>query len=416
VPLLWIIPLTLYLVSWILVFLRWPAPWVGVGRNPRNTTPHKVMVVTQLAGIALLILVIMTNAYSPPVRAMLICWGAFLLTALVCHGELARDRPPTKFLTEFYLWIAVGGMVGGTFNALIAPLVPWFGLFEFPLAIVFAALVRPGQKAECWTDSLLGAYQSPNGASISIALDLTLPLLVLFLSYFLISHAIPGESWGLSSAGLANPSDYPRELDAVVSENMNHPLFRFAYRTVGMSAQLAYWFACIMFLLIAYGIGMACALLAWKRPLRMALGLGAVLLASGMYERNADRRHDYRGRITEENVLYRDRSYFGILRVMEQKLAFRSDDGKGETPTMRATYLLHGTTHHGLNYQFPDGTGKNILDPKLPAPNMLRVATTYYHADGPVGMVMERLNWFPGYKTDTEDKRVTYWADARLPA
>jgi hypothetical protein len=97
---------------------------------------------------------------------------------------------------------------------------------------------------------------------------------------------------------------------------------------------------------------------------------------------------------------------------MEQKRDLR--DG---APLMRATYLMHGTTHHGLNYQFPDrptklpiGTGKDIE-----LPDMTRLATTYYHRDGPVGSVMERLNWFPGMKTEIKDERLTFWADVRLP-
>ena len=48
---------------------------------------------------------------------------AFFATALVCHGELAKDRPPARHLTEFYLWISIGGVCGGFFNALLAPLI-----------------------------------------------------------------------------------------------------------------------------------------------------------------------------------------------------------------------------------------------------------------------------------------------------
>src|SRR5262249_32909020 len=57
--------------------------------------------------------------------------------------------------------------------------------------------------------------------------------------------------------------------------------------------------------------------------------------------------------------------------------------------------LMHGTTHHGLNYQEPRG--------------LSRLATTYYHRKGPTGIIMEKLNWFPGPQN-------TYWADNRMPA
>ena len=61
---------------------------------------------------------------------------------MVCHGELARSRPSAKHLTEFYLWISVGGVLGGTFNALIAPVI-FHSVIEFPLVLVLAALLRP---------------------------------------------------------------------------------------------------------------------------------------------------------------------------------------------------------------------------------------------------------------------------------
>ncbi|HYV35102.1 MAG TPA: hypothetical protein VE988_05320, partial [Gemmataceae bacterium] len=143
IPLLWTIPLTLYLLSFVLVFLRWPVPWVGVGRIPRDMTPHKVAVILQLVALPLLMLVFMTGGYSAPVRAMAICWGSFFLTALVCHGELARDRPPAQHLTEFYLWMSVGGALGGFFNAIVAPVIftKW-GIVEFGLALAAAGLIR----------------------------------------------------------------------------------------------------------------------------------------------------------------------------------------------------------------------------------------------------------------------------------
>ena len=66
--------------------------------------------------------------------------GAFFVTAMVCHGELAKRRPATSHLTEFYLWMAFGGMLGGVFNALLAPIAfDW--VLEYPLALVIAYLL-----------------------------------------------------------------------------------------------------------------------------------------------------------------------------------------------------------------------------------------------------------------------------------
>jgi hypothetical protein len=63
----------------------------------------------------------------------------FIVLAMMCHGELACDRPGVRHLTEFYLWLAFGGVLGGVFNTLIAPQV-FTSVAEYPLAIAFAVL------------------------------------------------------------------------------------------------------------------------------------------------------------------------------------------------------------------------------------------------------------------------------------
>jgi spermidine synthase len=67
------------------------------------------------------------------------------MAALVCHGRLARVRPGVEHLTGYYLAIAFGGMLGGAFNALIAPAL-FTGVVEYPLAIVLACALRPGRR------------------------------------------------------------------------------------------------------------------------------------------------------------------------------------------------------------------------------------------------------------------------------
>src|SRR5207247_5409600 len=67
----------------------------------------------------------------------------FFVCALVCHGELARTRPPARYLTAFYLWLATGGVIGGIAAGLIAPYVfSWVA--EYPILIALAVLCRPG--------------------------------------------------------------------------------------------------------------------------------------------------------------------------------------------------------------------------------------------------------------------------------
>jgi hypothetical protein len=66
----------------------------------------------------------------------------FVVAAYVCHGQLAADRPNARYLTDYYLWLSVGGALGGIFNGLIAPVV-FSRLVEYPMALFLACLLRP---------------------------------------------------------------------------------------------------------------------------------------------------------------------------------------------------------------------------------------------------------------------------------
>ena len=70
--------------------------------------------------------------------------AGFFVIAVVCHGRLARDRPPARWLTEFYLLISLGGALGGVFNAIVAPAL-FDSLAEYPIALVLAAICLPGR-------------------------------------------------------------------------------------------------------------------------------------------------------------------------------------------------------------------------------------------------------------------------------
>ncbi|MBM4262922.1 MAG: hypothetical protein FJ145_16015 [Deltaproteobacteria bacterium] len=130
VPLFWIVPLSLYLLSFVLAFAR-----------PRWAI-HSLTVRLQ----GLLVCVSVVNYFAEAVKLPWLVAGlhliTFFVTAVVCHGRLAGDRPPTQYLTEFYLWISLGGMLGGLFNSLIAPRI-FLRLQEYPLAIIVAVMLRP---------------------------------------------------------------------------------------------------------------------------------------------------------------------------------------------------------------------------------------------------------------------------------
>ena len=126
-PLLWMIPLALYLLTYILAFLR------------RPVVPRKWLI---SVFSCLLVLLTLTVIIVGRWQLLLVHLSTFFVGAMLCHGELARRRPPICFLTEFYWWIAVGGCLGGVFNALLAPIlfpVHW----ELPVTIALTCLVVP---------------------------------------------------------------------------------------------------------------------------------------------------------------------------------------------------------------------------------------------------------------------------------
>jgi hypothetical protein len=131
VPLLWIVPLSLYLVTFILAFSerQWiPAPVLDWLFPP--------------AVIGIVALVLAQNVFSVPATIgwHLLC---FFVIALRCHQRLAAARPAPAQLTEFYLWVSGGGALGGLFNTLVAPQI-FVGALEYPLAAVSACLLLPG--------------------------------------------------------------------------------------------------------------------------------------------------------------------------------------------------------------------------------------------------------------------------------
>ena len=71
--------------------------------------------------------------------------GYFFFAALMCHTQLADDRPGAQHLAQFYVWLSLGGVLGGIFNAIVAPLV-FRAVVEYPLAILLSCLLLPSLK------------------------------------------------------------------------------------------------------------------------------------------------------------------------------------------------------------------------------------------------------------------------------
>jgi SAM-dependent methyltransferase len=134
VPLLWIVPLALYLLTFTLVFAS------------RQIIPHEMLVRFQPLAVVVLMLLLLREATTPLLAVLALHLLGFFWLALVCHGELARSKPPPAQLTEFYFWLALGGALGGAFNTLVAPMI-FTGYAEYPLFIAVAAALKPSATA-----------------------------------------------------------------------------------------------------------------------------------------------------------------------------------------------------------------------------------------------------------------------------
>ncbi len=136
VPLLWIIPLAIYLLTFILVFARTPP------------IPHLLMIRAHPILLLPLVITIAAGAVEPIRLLFPLHLLVLFVVCMVSHGELSRDRPDVIYLTEYYLWMSFGGVIGGMFNALLAPLV-FTGVTEYAVTLVAACLLIPPDAPPC---------------------------------------------------------------------------------------------------------------------------------------------------------------------------------------------------------------------------------------------------------------------------
>jgi hypothetical protein len=131
VPLLWVVPLALFLLTFVIVFQR------------RPLLRHGWMLNAQLVFVAAFMLKLVFQPKIGWGGELALHIGLFFTMAMVAHGELARRRPDAANLTQFYLWMSVGGVLGGLFCGLIAPSI-FNSIIEYPLLIIAGVLCRPG--------------------------------------------------------------------------------------------------------------------------------------------------------------------------------------------------------------------------------------------------------------------------------
>jgi spermidine synthase len=263
-------PLALYLLTFVLVFAR---------RPPFSRT---IMLVVQLFLVLGLLVVMSANPTKRVTTVALLHLLTFFVTAMVCHRELAEARPRASHLTEFYLWMSLGGVLGGVFNVLLAPLL-YDRILEYPFALIIALGLRPSPSAAS------GPRDRP------MLFDLLLPIALFGVVTGGLHFLSPLEQWG------------------------DHALYLYL------------------------GVAALAAAACYKRPLRLALAAGAVLVAADA------------GIGRDDNTILRARSFFGVYSVR------RWND---------YVILQHGTTTHGAQSIRVD----QRTDP-----------LTYYHRQGPLG-------------------------------
>lgn len=283
IPFFWVIPLALYLLTFIIVFARWPVIW--------SEQPHDVILYIQPVFLVFLIVILMGLFGIGVMAALVIHSLSFFFIALVCHGELARDRPEPRHLTEFYLWLSVGGVVGGLFNALVAPLLFRFGNIEYPAAMVLACLLRP---------SLLGR-----------------------------DTLVPGDSNSLEVTRLGRILDYALPIAFAL-------VFFFNLRMGLLHPDRGIWTRRIFAL--GFGIGWAALLF---RPLRSSIGLAGIFLAIALNDRLGT------------PYLFQDRGFFGFVKVRQDHMRWKDDAGNTVKVETYHT-LVHGGINHGMQSMDPE--------------------------------------------------------------
>ncbi|HEX8720650.1 MAG TPA: fused MFS/spermidine synthase, partial [Pyrinomonadaceae bacterium] len=338
VPLLWVIPLSLYLLSFVLVFAR-------------RRLVSRGFAARLLPGSAVLVAMVYLSGAVQPAWFLILFHLLFLFAAsLVCHGQLADERPAPERLAEFYLCLAVGGVLGGLFNAVVAPLA-FDTVVEYPLVILLASYLRPSFRKEGGRllGLRLGAKRKDERKDESAAVENEVESAAVENSV----RASQGEGSGTAgdegaAAGGADVEAGGRWevfdlllplLIGLLTAALLLVTARFELNSVERAALTL---GLPLFLLNHFYA---------PRPLRFALGLGAVMLAAALFA-GADGR-----------TLHASRNFYGTHRVEADA-----------ADTLH--WLRHGSTLHGKQYTDPARRCEPV---------------SYYHREGPLGSVFQHV-------------------------
>jgi spermidine synthase len=160
IPLLWVVPLALYLLTFILAF-----------EGDRLYRRGIFVPILLPLLVVMAFLSIQSNVGTVPIALVLPLFTVGLFVCcMVCHGELARRRPAPQHLTLFYLMVSVGGAAGGVFVALVAPRI-FDSYLELPIGLVACAVIVAGLL---WRAGSIRLGSLPRRAVLVLAVWLTL--------------------------------------------------------------------------------------------------------------------------------------------------------------------------------------------------------------------------------------------------
>ena len=129
-PLIWVLPLSLYLLTFVLVF------------RERSLIPFELLLALHLATVVVAMLVLSQTKHETWMITAITGVAVFFFSAMVAHRTLYEARPAARWLTEFYLWMSLGGALGGLSAALLAPKL-FSEIFEYPLLLALSMACRP---------------------------------------------------------------------------------------------------------------------------------------------------------------------------------------------------------------------------------------------------------------------------------
>ena len=144
-PLLWIVPLALYLLTFVFAFADKPL------------VSDKLLLAAQAISLPILALTFLWAERVHWALSLSAHLVGFFIATMVCHTLLYRRRPSAQHVTQFYVWLSLGGVLGGAFAALIAPVL-FTTPMEYPLLLIAAFFVRPdvlGLARRSWIEGAL---------------------------------------------------------------------------------------------------------------------------------------------------------------------------------------------------------------------------------------------------------------------